>query len=325
VPTSLPSRSLLVAGLTATALVGCRRDGGSPEASTAAPTKVVESTAAGFAPAPLYAALFVDGTTLTYGGRLDTDGPGTPGPIGFTCVVSGVQLAEAQATALFTCDGAGADFSARLGATPAGLYQLDGLSPGDPVERGQLVVSATPTVGATVVQDDEEGQAERVVTREGDGVCVEHRGTIGDSFAVKRCFVGGKPVRLEALFEGGFSRKLVATLGAAPQGAPQPAPTAAEPVHSGEEGAGNEDLLGHVVGQTARDVEAMLGKAILEVPTDEGNACFVFAGQPDMQVCFAVETEQASWKTVRKKNFRAKDLRPLDTSMKPYWTDLRKR
>jgi hypothetical protein len=59
-----------------------------------------------------------------------------------------------------------------------------------------------------------------------------------------------------------------------------------------------------VSGLAATDVVAKLGKATYDLGGSEGEGCFVFERAPDHRVCFDLDTEQASWAEVQKKNYK---------------------
>jgi hypothetical protein len=79
-----------------------------------------------------------------------------------------------------------------------------------------------------------------------------------------------------------------------------------------------DDEDGPVIGEgfTAAEVEARLGKVTDALLAQEGQACFVFERAPDMQYCFGIDTEQATWKQVRRRNFEVNEVKGATQSDK---------
>jgi hypothetical protein len=173
----------------------------------------------GFQPAPLYAGLFLDDARYRYRGKLEVeegDEEGEPGPrkvtpLAVSCVVREVSRSATEVRATFACDGeAGEELTNRFVASAAGLFQIDEHQAEErrsPFESAP-VLTASPVVGRTVLQNDEDGVAEIAVTTERGATCFETRSLFGDESTWQMCLEGGRPVRLESSFEGSSSRRI---------------------------------------------------------------------------------------------------------------------
>jgi hypothetical protein len=90
----------------------------------------------------------------------------------------------------------------------------------------------------------------------------------------------------------------------APSGSATPTPPATPPPATPPAAPPAAQAPPEVSGLAATDVVAKLGKATYDLGGSEGEGCFVFERAPDHRVCFGLDTEQASWAEVEKKNYK---------------------
>jgi hypothetical protein len=65
------------------------------------------------------------------------------------------------------------------------------------------------------------------------------------------------------------------------------------------------------VGMSARELFTLLGSPQFDVGGTEGEACFVFARDPNTVVCFDLDSESADWRAVQGENYKVDRVRPV--------------